>query len=617
MARGAGPPSTIGGMRRLGVLSVMVVALAAPVGAEAFDPGYEAANYGKINERAQTDYTPEFNALLLQRGLENQAQAAGITASDGPTREFGRDFSGNLCANAMNGCAGDVRLYDWNGIVEPVLFTARNGSTLSGRVWMTEDGPKRRPGVVITNGSVQAPETLYWFAAQTLAKAGYVVMTWDPQGQGYSDTYGDGVDRNDGVPSQQGRPFYDGTEDALDFFFSSPAKPYVPRPSCTTGTSHADKQAARVQDGRSSAFNPLHARLNTGKVGIVGHSLGAAAVSYVGQLDPRVKAVVAYDNLRDPSDDAAVAQECASGSSPRPDTVPLRVPALGMAADYGLTPMPFTGDPDPLEKSEASRAASAAGLDSGELVIRGGTHYEFSFIPNPGFGATRRGIDLTAWYTVAWMDKQLRSDPTADARLVTTRWNADALEAAVDRQAPPDGNMFSTYFASRLDIGLEKGGRFACEDLRTGCAGQAADGLPPDYSFLAAAQAPAGSASGSTAAPGSAAAPPAASGPDAAKTVAGAGGCAPTSRITAVRRTGRKVRVRGTATRSQACLRPLTRVSVIFSRPGKTRRVTATGTTRWTLKTTLRRGRYVLRSRARAGAAAEPRRANGRRLRVR
>jgi len=158
----------------------------------------------------------------------------------------------------MNGCAGDVRLYDWNGIVKPVLFTARNGSTLSGRVWMTAGGPAKRPGVVITNGSVQAPETLYWFAAQTLAKAGYVVLTWDPQGQGYSDTYGEGVDRNDGVPSQSGRPFYDGTEDALDFFFSTPGTPYVPRPSCTTGTSHADKQTARVADGRSSAFNPLH-----------------------------------------------------------------------------------------------------------------------------------------------------------------------------------------------------------------------------------------------------------------------------------------------------------------------------------------------------------------------
>jgi hypothetical protein len=29
---------------------------------------------------------------------------------------------------------------------------------------------------------VQAPERVYWFAAQALAKAGYVVLAWDPQG---------------------------------------------------------------------------------------------------------------------------------------------------------------------------------------------------------------------------------------------------------------------------------------------------------------------------------------------------------------------------------------------------------------------------------------------------
>jgi hypothetical protein len=35
-------------------------------------------------------------------------------------------------------------------------------------------GPAKRPGVVITNGSVQADEQLYWFAAQALAKT----ATW-------------------------------------------------------------------------------------------------------------------------------------------------------------------------------------------------------------------------------------------------------------------------------------------------------------------------------------------------------------------------------------------------------------------------------------------------------
>jgi dienelactone hydrolase len=595
------------------ILAAVTGALAlAAAPAAAFDPAYEAANYAKINERARTDYTPEFNALLAERGLSNQAASAAILASDGPGRQYGRDFSGNLCANPMNGCAGDVRLYDWGekgfGVVRPVLFTARNGSTLSGHVWMTAAGPRRRPGVVITNGSVQAPETLYWFAAQTLAKAGYVVLTWDPQGQGMSDTYGDGVDRNDGVPSQAGRPFYDGTEDALDFFFSTPADPYVPRPSCTTGTSHADKQAARVADGRSSAFNPFHATLDTARVGLVGHSLGAGAVSYVGQLDPRVDAVVAYDNLRDPSDPDATAPECASGSSPRPSTVAITKPPLGLSADYGLVPQPFTADPDAaaLESKQAgSVAASAAGVDSGELVIRGGTHYEFSYIPNPAFGATRRGMDMVAWYTGAWMDKYLRRDRSADARLLTTRWNDDRLEREVDGQVPPDGNLYSTYFPSRLDIALRAGGRFTCEDLRAGCSGQGADGLPPDYSFLATAQTPdsattPGSSTGPGGAPG---APPAAR-------------CTVRSRITRLRRHRRTLQVRGTAGRTAGCPTGVTRVLVGLRRGDRTRIVRARGTRRWRARTTVTRGRYRVFSRARAGRAIEPR-SRGRRVRVR
>jgi alpha-beta hydrolase superfamily lysophospholipase len=95
-------------------------------------------------------------------------------------------------------------------------------------------GPALRPAVVVTTGSVQAPEVLYLWAATTLAKEGFVVLTFDVQGQGRSDTYGEGVDRNEGVPSQAGQPFYDGTEDALDFLLSTPARPYRPRRSCTS-----------------------------------------------------------------------------------------------------------------------------------------------------------------------------------------------------------------------------------------------------------------------------------------------------------------------------------------------------------------------------------------------
>ena len=61
--------------------------------------------------------------------------------------------------------------------------TAPRSRATCGRPWR---GRQNGPGIVITNGSVQADENMYWYAAQTLAKAGYVVLTFDPQGQGQS-----------------------------------------------------------------------------------------------------------------------------------------------------------------------------------------------------------------------------------------------------------------------------------------------------------------------------------------------------------------------------------------------------------------------------------------------
>src|SRR3954470_8871431 len=465
------------------------VLLAGASAAYAFDPVVEAQNYGKGLERQSIYTTPSYEAKLRVVSQLNGLNALKMQATD-PGREFVTD----LCWNGNDGCAGDVRLYDWQtngyGIVKPVLFTARNGATLSGHVWATKSGPAKRPGIVITNGSVQADEELYWYAAQTLAKAGYVVLTWDPQGQGKSDLFGEAPDQQEGFHSQvDGRPFFDGTEDALNFFFSTPSKPYVPVKSCASGTSHAPKQQRRVAAGLDAAYNPYWKLLDPSRVGIAGHSYGAAGVSYIGQWDPRVSAIVAWDNLSKPSsgtnDGSFPPGEAACPADPSQRT-PAKItkPALGISADYFLPPTPNTGDPDPKSKSTESLEYSKAGVDTGEIIIRGGSHLDFSFIPNAAFGASLRGPDLTTWYTTAWFDKYVKRDPTADRRLLTTRWQHDAREAAVDPHH--DGNAFSFYYGSRLDVHLAGGRRWRCESLRSGCPGQSpADGVRGTYSYLA------------------------------------------------------------------------------------------------------------------------------------
>jgi len=474
----------MGRQMRTSVLVVAIVLVGAPsAGAfkpQPFTPAYEAQNYSKINERQTIYDTPAYQALLAQISAQNQRAALAAQAAD-PGREFATD----LCGNGMNGCAGDVRLYDWakngDGIVQPVLFTARDGATISGHVWATSSGPAKRPGIVFSNGSVQADEQLYWFVAQTLAKAGYVVLTYDPQGQGQSDTMGAGTDRMEGFPAQSdGRPYIDGTEDAVNFFFSNSSHPYEPIPSCNSSTSHAAKQNSRVAQGLDAAYNPYSSMLDTSEVGLIGHSYGAQGVSYIGQTDPRIKAVVALDNLAgatNPSEKGCVDASQRSGA-------PITKPALGFSADYFLPPTPNTSQPDPLAKTKESLAYTGAGVDSGEIIIRGGTHFDFDFIPNQAFGATLRGADEIDWYSTAWFDRYLKHDPSADARLLTTRWRTDGQEAAIDPNH--DANMFSQYYDSRLDVHLAAGNEFDCEDLRTGCAGmRPADGYPGDYSYAA------------------------------------------------------------------------------------------------------------------------------------
>ncbi|MEJ7876536.1 MAG: calcium-binding protein [Solirubrobacterales bacterium] len=495
---------------RFGAALAVGIALSAPLSAQAFDPELEAKNFAKINERNEhIVLTPEFQARLTEQSAQDNVDLAEIQAAElNADVADRRDFSGNICFQRKQQCAGDVRFYDWDGTAgtrTPVLYTARSGATISGNVWASEAGPAVRPAVVITSGSVQAPETLYWGLAATLASHGYVVMTYDTQGQSRSDTQGEGVDQSENVPAQQPSNFVDGTEEALDFMLSTPAEPYEPRVSCTTGTSHADKQERRLAAGLNAGFNPFWELVDPDRVGVAGQSLGAAAVSFAGQKDPRVDAIVAWDNLRGPEK----LSDCASAPASREDAT-ITKPALGVSNDYGITQTPFTSDPDPQAKTAAFLDYRAADVDSMQVNIRGGTHFEAAFIPGsftplPLGAATLRGNDLAAWYTAAWFDKYVKCpgaanpqacEESADARLLSDRWRDDAPSAAVDQNSDP--NVFSFYFRSRFDFTLADDSNAVCDDMRTGCANMQPDGEPVPYSFVADAYDPRGEPPGGT-----------------------------------------------------------------------------------------------------------------------
>jgi hypothetical protein len=102
---------------------------------------------------------------------------------------------------------------------------------------------------------------------------------------------------------------------------------------------------------------------------------------------------------------------------------------MGQSADYFLTPTPYTSPPPPDDKRRGFLTWQAAGIPSYQLVVEGGSHYEWSLLPTfpttawePG-GDGGWGNPLARHFTVAWLDRWLKlpGEPgfaDADARLL-------------------------------------------------------------------------------------------------------------------------------------------------------------------------------------------------------
>jgi hypothetical protein len=469
----------------MAALAVLTIAVGASSAARAQDPNAEAHNYAKQHERfTYTEVSADYQLMAALGAVPGLLDPVGVVLRDPSRRPL------NLCATHQNACAGDARIADWGkryGVSVAVSWVNRNGATISGHLWAPfpkQGASARLPGIVITTGDTQAPEQIYWWAAQVLAAHGYEVLTWDPQGHGESDTVGAGDDTTTDVVLQQSSDAGDqaaldeefATEigEALDFLISTPDHPYVP------GRSASEKQRAQAAAWLVNAYNPLHAVLDPLKIGLAGHSRGAFATSIVGSRDTRVGAIVGWDNLTPGGPNRLSPDDTLAPLTPR-------APALGIASEYYVGDPPYFTDPNPQANNGSFLTHQAAGIDTMEVTVRGGTHFEYSFLPNPAFTATLRGIDLASWYTLAWFDKELKHDPTADARLLSERWREDAAGAAVDLDG--DGNLLSWHYRSRLAFRLERRPHrlVTCDDLRAGCdalVDQAQDGGPESYSFL-------------------------------------------------------------------------------------------------------------------------------------
>ncbi len=434
-------------MRRTLGTAVLTVTLAAtaavsPAAADPqpSDPAYTARDvrniadaYGRIHGPGGQLRNPAYLPALVRESSATTVQQL-LTQVAAPNRlsiTAGNVFPGWNVGNPLRAGWEGTR-----GRMKRVAFTNRHGALLRGTVYRPERGARDPytgrvlrgpfPGVVLTEGSVQGSEGMYEWLAQDLAERGYVVLTYDVQGQGTSETLPH-TTRNalpfcnpfaeprdgemtgcPGVPSQQLSNFVVGTRDALSFFTSTPRRPYR-NPGAAPGEATSYNPFWRLFDRSPDRRTATPGR--TTRIAVIGHSMGAAAVSKVQGTDKRVAAVVALDKLTGPG---------ASGPLDGTGNKPV-VPALAVQAEYGFTvspwfasggsslrPAPSPNGPAPRrERATGFDAWRKAGVDSMLVVPRASTHLEFTDIPLV-LPASRYGQDLTSVYTQLWLDRYLK-----------------------------------------------------------------------------------------------------------------------------------------------------------------------------------------------------------------
>lgn len=457
----------------------------------------ELTNVARTLEANLEQLMPTFVTRQLQQTASN-IQAVLRRSVQDPSWNlppaFGNTGLTPLCAGGAGPCVGDPFrypgvngpdgevFYTQQAEVLPVVYYDQGCARITGQVWRPKNtGNRKLPAVIIKNGSVQANEALYWWAAQELVRAGYMVLTNDPRGQGLSDFATPSGEQGGNI---NGRVFYEGLVNDIDFLMSSPTKPYPYELSCQ-GTYPTTTQA----------FNPFHQYLDETRIGAAGHSYGAAGVTWAQSYDATdsqpwpgllskanpLKAIVAWDALGSRNTPASatltslIASATATGALPlgtlvNPEGAPPvspRVPAMGFTSEYGFTPVPFVRDTPREEHLAGFKEWAAANVPVYNITIAGSTHLDYS--PGPALPAsswcpsTQNNACEGGWakpvithYTLAWFDRYLKKPGEAGFDDADIRLLDDAQWA----------ERMSFHFASARKFTTRDGQLYFSEDIR-------------------------------------------------------------------------------------------------------------------------------------------------------
>ena len=287
-------------------------------------------------------------ALRSAEAVLETAQQAGRIPDRGAQQTGAWPWSGDV----DRGTYGDPASVPGVSKVE-LEFDNRKGQALKATAWAPTSARVKQLGFseplagVVYSGGVLSAEPMYYWFAETMARAGYVVFTYDVSGQGRSEGTSTGNAPED-------------LEDALSYFFSDDM--------------------------------PFATRLDRTRVGTAGHSMGAGAVQTVGANGGRVKAISAQSDLR----------PTYSG------TVPIQ--GQGADYESFIFPPQPAPDVGPASRGKLAGfdAISARGVDVQEVVIESGTHLAWSHVSWSYTAAWSEAV--AAWYSLAWFDRYLQGD---------------------------------------------------------------------------------------------------------------------------------------------------------------------------------------------------------------
>jgi hypothetical protein len=221
-----------------------------------------------------------------------------------------------------------------------------------------------------------------------------------------------------------------------------------------------------------SGKNPFKQITKRNRIGLAGHSLGAAAISFVQAQVTTVKAIVAFDNLRAAgTGDPGVTENC---TPPASDLVTPSVPAMGIASE---TPCSSEGDGVSFtQKRFAFGVWKQAGRRTMEVVLNGVQHPDFGAPTNAAdqTEARKQHLSVIGFYMKAWFDVFLKDlGPDIKGELLSTTPAGMDVRDVLSTKAPAAGtpDPSDAYQSSAYLPAPKVGGTFFCDDLRAALAG--------------------------------------------------------------------------------------------------------------------------------------------------